>query len=67
MSPYINPENPKKAIAISPEVTRTIGVPRKDGETSLFTVFSRIPAIITIAIVNPTAVANPFTTPVTTP
>lgn len=57
-----SPENPKNAIAIKPAVTSTIGIPRKDSGTSLCSVFSRIPAMMTMAIVNPTAVANPFTT-----
>ena len=60
---YISPENPQNAIAIRHAVSKTIGVPWKDSEISLYSIFSRIPAIITIAIKNPTDVPTPFTTP----
>ena len=53
---YINPEKPIKAIAINPAVIRTIGEPWNDTGISLLAIFSLIPAIITIAIVNPKAV-----------
>ena len=55
------------AFASRQAVRRTIGDPLKDSGTSLYSVFSRIPAISTIAIVNPTAVARPFTTLSTMP
>ena len=58
----INPENPKNAIAIKPAVINTMGVPLKDSGTSLYSIFSRMPAIITIATIKPNAVPNPFTT-----
>ena len=58
-----SPENPKNAIAIRPAVSSTFGKPWKDSGTSLYSVFSLIPAIRVIEIVNPTAVANPFTVP----
>ena len=56
------PENPIKAIDIKLAVINTMAVPLKRSGMSLYSIFSRIPAIITIAIKNPTAVANPFTT-----
>ena len=56
------PEKPMKAIAISPAVTRTIGVPLKLSGISLYSMRSLTPARMTIEIVKPTAVAKPFTT-----
>ena len=51
-----------KAIDISAAVISTIAVPWNGFGISLYSIFSRRPAIMTIAIKNPTAVANPFTT-----
>ena len=53
------PEKPKNAIDISPAVTITIGIPCQDSGMSLYSIFSRIPARITIAIVNPTEIPKP--------
>ena len=44
-------------------VINTIAVPLNGLGISLYSIFSRIPAIIVIAIKNPNAVAKPFTTP----
>ena len=56
------PEKPKNAIDISPAVTITIGIPCQDSGMSLYSIFSRIPARITIAIVNPIEIPRPYTT-----
>ena len=55
------------AIAIKAEAIRTIAVPWKGFGISLYSIFSRIPARIMMAIVKPTAVAKPFTIPVKIP
>ena len=62
--PYIKPEKPKKAIAISPAVISTIGVPLNGLGILLYSIFSLRPARIMIEIAKPAAVAKPFTTPV---
>ena len=56
------PENPMNAIAIRHAVSNTIGVPLKGFGISLYSIFSRTPAIRTIAMKNQTAVAIPYTT-----
>ena len=60
---YFSPEKPKNAIAIRQAVRSTMGVPLKDSGISLSSIFSRIPAMSTIAMKNPMAVASPYTTP----
>ena len=47
------------AIDISIAVRRTIGIPLNDSGISLYSIFSRRPAISTMAIVKPIAVARP--------
>ena len=56
----MTPENPINAIDIRPAVTSTIAEPLKGVGISLYSIFSRIPAIMTIEMVNPTAVAKPL-------
>ena len=58
--PYINPEKPKNAIAMRPDVMRTIGVPLNDSGIGLCSSLSLIPASITIAMVKPTADPHPL-------
>ena len=53
------PENPKKAMDISPAVTSTIGIPCQEEGISLNSIFSRSPARMTMAMVKPTAVPKP--------
>ena len=53
------PENPIKAIAIRHAVRSTMAVPWKGFGISLYSIFSRTPAISTMAIKKPKAVAKP--------
>lgn len=59
--------NPQNAIAISPAVRSTIGIPLKEVGMSLYSMRSLRPASITIAMAKPRAVAKPFTTDSTKP
>ena len=59
ISPYLSALNPVNAIAISPDVRSTKGMPLKGAGMSVYSIFSRSPARITMAIVKPIAVAKP--------
>jgi hypothetical protein len=54
------PENPRKAIAISADVTKAIGRPFMLSGMSASSSLSLIPAMRTRARVNPTPPVNPF-------